>query len=119
MRAFRWFPRWLLYCALVAAGLAWLNSYLLDGLWGLVNIIFEDTRYAEGYSASRFKRVKVGMTSQQVLYLLGEPLGKYPVEGGLEGWRYSESPSDSDYRVRVILFSSGRVVKIIAEYYVD
>lgn len=41
-------------------------------LWDLV--LSTDTKYSDGYSDSGFNQVKVGMSKQEVIEILGEPL---------------------------------------------
>jgi hypothetical protein len=109
--------------ALVLAG-GILHVTLLDGLDGLLLsrfiVDFEDTRYASGYSDRAFRAVRVGMSTQEVLGLLGEPLERSRSErSGLDTWRYSVSPSDASYRVRVIQFLNGLASGKVHELYVD
>jgi len=51
------------------------------------------------------------MTQQRVLERVGEPLERYPIRDkpDITGWRWTRSPNDMDYRVRVILFRNGVV----------
>lgn len=63
----------------VALGLGlWrLDAWLLDGLAGSLFASWgEDTAYAPGYSAARFRRVKSGMSEEEVVLLIGSPLRK-------------------------------------------
>jgi hypothetical protein len=68
------------------------------------------------------------MTPEEVRALLGAPLKEYALsncdEGcGLtpadKGWRYSMSPSEEHYRVRVVLFRHGQVVEKLSQFWVD
>jgi outer membrane protein assembly factor BamE (lipoprotein component of BamABCDE complex) len=59
-----------------------LHHYLLDGLdgWFFSAVLDfeedEDTVYAPGYTDKGFRRIKRGMTEQEVLNILGVPLGE-------------------------------------------
>jgi len=66
----------------------------LDGLAESAFILFDDsTVYASGYSDQHFCRLRIGLTRDQVLALLGEPL--------LETWVYgSESEPPFVYLVQ-------------------
>lgn len=102
-----------------------LNAYLIDGLAGLVwgALLPEDTVYAPGYTDAGFRRVHLGMSYDEVLGQLGEPQRTWPLDGssdGAEGGaRWSYSPSDTNFRCRVLLFRDRRVVDKHAEFYVD
>jgi len=106
-------------------GLTLLNNYLLDGIhgWFASTVLDfgkdEDTEYAPGYSDQAFRTIKVGMTTQEVLAILGPPLEAASLGGTRETWRWSRSPGDKSYRVRAIVFEAGKVMKIKREFYVD
>ncbi len=55
--------------------------------------------------------IQTGMPMDRAGALLGPPLEVY--------WLYSESPSDTHYRERVVRFSSGRVNEVISGWYLD
>jgi hypothetical protein len=95
--------------------------YLLDGLEGCVLplAVKEDTVYAPGYSTEAFRRVRTGMSKDEVFALLGEPLNRYAVDDGREGWRWTRSARDSSYRVRVALFTGERISEMIHYFYLD
>ena len=71
--------------------------------------------------------VTVGMSERQVVTLLGEPLTKwkpyehsmFPEKSHYVCYQYSESPSSTNYRLRQIHFSNGKVAEIISYYYLD
>ncbi|NVJ07390.1 outer membrane protein assembly factor BamE [Myxococcus sp. AM001] len=95
---------------------------LLDGLDGLLlSFAFEpSTRFAPGYSWLAFRRVQPGMGRDEVVRLLGEPLVVHDTPPAGTSWRYSKSPTDSHYSLRVVAFSnSGVVTRVAHEYYVD
>lgn len=86
-----------------------LHAYLLDGLdgWAFGLGLQEDTVYAAGYSDRAFRKVTVGMGSDEVLRLLGEPLrirtDPYALrsragESSDECWAYTVTPGDTNYR---------------------
>lgn len=97
----------------------------LDGLSGtlLAVVLGEDTVYASSYTDAGFRRVQVGMSQHEVHEVLGAPLASWPIEsaGGppehAEKW--STSPGDTNFRLRVVRFRSGHVVRKIAEFWVD
>jgi outer membrane protein assembly factor BamE (lipoprotein component of BamABCDE complex) len=71
---------------LIAGSLFILHVYLLDGLdgWFFSTGFPEDTVYAKGYSDGSFRKVHKGMNREEVLKLLGSPLGqvwKYDSKG--------------------------------------
>jgi hypothetical protein len=57
---------------------AWYHVVAIDGLPGLVVgwVVSDDTEYAPGYSDSAFRAVHEGMTSEQLMTVLGPPLGE-------------------------------------------
>jgi hypothetical protein len=93
----------------------------LDGMDGcLIAPLFgEDTEYASGYSTEAFRKLRAGMSKHEVFALLGEPLERYPAADGLGGWRWTRSPGDHSYRVRVTLFTDDRISEIVHHYYLD
>ncbi len=98
------------------------QEFALDGGGGcLTPLVFrEDTEYASGYSAPAFQQLRLGMTEQEVLALLGSPLDRWPrMESGEVGWQWTRSPGSNSYRVRSVVFRSGRVVEIFHEFYID
>ena len=94
---------------------------LFDG-WPdpLAAIVFgDDTEFAPGYTTLGFLRIRQGMSSDEVVRCIGEPLRRYPDNAGGERWFWTRSPHDSSYRIRAVLFRDGRVVTRESEFYVD
>lgn len=88
--------------------------------WLFSRLVGEDTRYASGYTGRAFRQIGAGMSKEEVLELLGPPLGHGFYEPDrLEIWRYSLSPSDDSYRVRVVQFRDGLVIAKVHELYAD
>ena len=88
----------------------------------------EDTRYSDKFSHGNFVRIKVGMTEQQVLAKLGQPLAKFAYHwvdnktfnsGRFIGLKYSDSPTSDNYRLRIIHIDKGVVVRVMGEFYFD
>lgn len=82
----------------------------------------EDTVYADGYSDSRFKSVRYGMTRGEVHRRLCPPLGRnvFREEGRdiiREWWSYS--PGDTHHRARYIWYRDDKVTKREAYSYID
>lgn len=102
----------------------------IDG-WGAewYSIFFgEDTVYSKDFSNRNFRKVKIGMTEKQVVNLLGQPLSKFAykwvdnktyLDKRFIGFKYSETPNSSDYRLRIIHIDKGIVVGIMGEFYLD
>ena len=73
--------------------------------------IADDTQYATTFSDREFRRISVGMTESEVRSLLGDPFDRWAVDGDqtVTAWRWTRSPLDSHYKVRVVVFKDGRV----------
>jgi hypothetical protein len=100
----------------------------LEGVGGTAAHVFfrgGDTRFASRFSDGSFLNVTPGMSTAQVLALLGEPLERYRPGAGVhqslwdEGMRWSRSADDSHYSVRAVTFLDGTVVERHSEFYVD
>lgn len=107
-----------------AAAALGLDSYLLDGVDGWffskLAVGVEDTQYASGYTDGGFRAIRIGVSKEEVLGILGSPLKVWSDDReGLEIWGYTSTPSDSNYRIRVVQFRGGVVVGKVSEFYVD
>ncbi len=119
-------PRTLGGCAALIVGtLLFISHHVsLDGIhgWFFSRTVLggEDTEYSPGYKDRAFRAVRIGMSRDKVLELLGAPIetGEIPEEA-LEILRYARSPSDKSYRVRVIQIRNSVVVAKISEFYID
>jgi len=121
-----------LFVAFVAMGLLGLHCYMLDGLtgWFFSLDVPNNTVYASAYTDAAFRKIKVGMTTNEVQTILGTPLcvygekdptgkpWKYYEQIG-ELWQYSKAIEDLSFHVRNIVFKNGKVHEIVCEYYVD
>jgi hypothetical protein len=81
----------------------------------------DDTEYSSGYSDRGFREVRVGLTEQQVLELVGKPLEVHPSYPGFPetGWQYSRSPGSHSFHLRSVYFRDGLVSKIVDRNYAD
>lgn len=112
-----WVP---LGCA--AAATFALPVLAFDGWPGaLLPIVIEDgTAFALGYSAIEFLSIRTGMTAEDVVHRLGQPLVRWPADSDGEAvWAWSRSPHGSSYRVRSVVFRAGRVATTYSEFYID
>lgn len=114
-------------CLLCAAALL-VSLYLtyplvvLDGIGGIIFPLISrtDTEYALGFSHRAFLKISPGMTPMEVEQQLGPPIKKYVVrKTGETGWKYSQTPSDASYRIRIVFFRDGRVSERLSEFYSD
>ena len=94
----------------------------LDGWQGVFLPLLSEsseTVYALGYSYFGFRRLRIGMTTEEVRDRVGEPLHVVSRPNG-RVWTYSDSPVSRSYRLRAVIFdSSGRVAKVVAEFEFD
>ncbi len=79
----------------------------------------EDTVYASGYSALAWRKVRKGMSLEDVTSRLGEPLTRGSRQDATISMQWSRSPADTHYRCRVLIFEQGVVVRKHSEFYVD
>jgi hypothetical protein len=92
------------------------------------------TVYAKGFSESKFRSLRVGMTVRQVEEIMGPPLatGKWqvpdgrggpvtPGEGDLDNfWNYTRAGKvRGNFWSREVLFRNGLVDRIESTYYLD
>lgn len=106
------------------------DRILIDGIHGeLAGLLFKtDTKYAENYSHSKFKKIKTGMNEAEVSAIIGEPICKWHtfflkngecVTTDTISFQYSESPGDTHYRLRQIYFFEGKVAEKDGYFYID
>jgi hypothetical protein len=82
------------------------------------------TVYASGYSESAFRRVRIGMTPEEVESILGPPLRRDSTSqrwSPCDNWMYSDPPHGlgEDYWRKWVMFQDGKVVYIDNNYYFD
>jgi len=88
-----------------------------------------DTEYAEDYSHAGFAQIEIGMSGQEVLDILGQPLTRWQPYGRKKtrfkdkahfvGLQYSHSPTSTHYMLRQIYLDRGVVAEKIGYYYGD
>ena len=75
-----------------------------------------DTSWAKDYRESKFEKVRIGMTRDEVRKILGEPVWS----PNTDYWGYTWSPSSTHYHQRGFVFSpSGSVTQIVRGFYFD
>ena len=81
-----------------------------------------DTRYADGFSEKAFAQVRVGMTMEEVVNLLGTPLGGPSAQANAQ-WNFTEDGkcpwTDWAWLGRTIVFRDDRVAEKIARVWYD
>jgi outer membrane protein assembly factor BamE (lipoprotein component of BamABCDE complex) len=81
-----------------------------------------DTRYASGFTESNFEKVQVGMTKDEVVSLLGDPLGGISVRSRSR-WSYTQDGNcrwaDWAWFGREVVFRDDRVVEKVSCIYYD
>jgi hypothetical protein len=118
---------WLIALTIVLALFAltsWRARYrynLEDTYLSLLTTGQNATRYGPQYSDSALERVRIGMGSNEVYAILGEPLQRYTYMESKECWRYSLPASRSGhYHNRSVWFSrDGRVINVYKGFYFD
>ena len=80
-------------------------------------VMMPRTAYAPGYSEKNFSKIKIGMSADRVVGLIGNPV---PGPGGSGNWNYSH-PGRSPilcihWNERGLLMSNGVVVQIFRSY---
>lgn len=90
-------------------------------------ILQPDTKYSSGYTDEKFESISIGMTEEQVMDILGEPLTrwrpyrntKFQDKEHFVGLQYSESPGSGHYNLRQIYLDNGKVAEIKSYFYID
>jgi hypothetical protein len=88
------------------------------------NQFISNTAYSERYNENRFNSIQPGMTSAEVLTVIGPPLFKTTyadLPGGdpdREDWGYSEQfDATRNYWRRQVVFKGGKVWYVVNEYW--
>jgi hypothetical protein len=91
----------------------------VDPFFGLCTV------YSEGYSESRFRALRAGMSREEVERVVGQPLGKIPWNQHVpsrdtEMWSYSDrADKTANFWRRWVVFEKGSVVEVINDFWVD
>ena len=94
------------------------NPISLDIICYMIEEFREDTMYAPSYTEKNFNKIEIGMTQEQVLELVGEPLKKSGRDRSC--WEYTalrENDRSYCYWVREVNFNSDKKVTKIDAYY--
>ncbi len=82
-------------------------------------LLHHDTKFSNNYDELKFRSIQKGFTKKEVETLIGKPLKKKSINDE-EYWWYSESPTNTNFHHRLIVFSfKGEVKKIASEFYLD
>lgn len=94
---------------------------LNDAFWRVVWSIDEGTIWAKNFSEEKFSKVKVGMSREDVLALLGNPLNDTNKLNRDRFWYYTRQNSGtSDFDQRWVLFdSNNKVEEIRKSFFID
>jgi outer membrane protein assembly factor BamE (lipoprotein component of BamABCDE complex) len=81
--------------------------------------LWEDTKWASGFSEEKFEKIHPGMSEQEVLSLMGEPLRKSCFS--ICEWVYTwQKTGVDDFDRRDVIFNqTGTVESTRHEFYVD
>lgn len=87
----------------------------------LLSILFEDEGLAaKGFGEWRFKRLPMGVDTNELLYLLGEPLWiTNSGTGSRSTWVYMCTIPESSHRIRRVVVQGGIVVGKEHYFYFD
>ena len=89
----------------------------------LISLYFgEETVYTEGYSESRFRSIRPGMATADVLSVMGPPLRRARWGGYPQVWFYSDQKTITDnfWRRWVIVDDRiNRVASIVDDFWID
>jgi len=87
----------------------------------LPSVMSDGTQYASGFDESRFRELQRGASMGEVKRALGEPLLQKTFADGETVFYYTRQQDERDnYRLRNVVFDrSGRVVRRVAEFYID
>ena len=78
------------------------------------------TRYASGFSDTKFSKVRIGMSRDEVLALLGEPLERWYEDNPERLWHYTLDAGKLTYHRRWIWFgTNGTVTGVARKLYWD
>jgi hypothetical protein len=103
-----------------SSALLWLDPEPIpQRFWSL--FLGDNTVYASGYSALAFRRVRTGMSMDEVRTLLGAPSRSWEPEFQRGAtWWYSQPVPKGNFHQRIVLFGTdSKVESTWAEYYVD
>jgi outer membrane protein assembly factor BamE (lipoprotein component of BamABCDE complex) len=78
----------------------------------------DNTIYANGYSETGFRQLRVGMTSIEVVALIGAPLEKAPYTGGASVWDYTDQYNRTrSFWRRWLVIENDTVEEVVNDYF--
>lgn len=92
-----------------------------DGFFRTLLTPMEGTVWAEGFSEEAFDKIIIGMTTEQVFSILGEPLEKDTDCLKLCFWSYSwQDTQTADFDQRLVVFNSqNQVIEKRKSFFID
>ena len=100
-----------------------LDSMIADGPmgWTASLVIAQDTYFPASFSDSAFRKIRIGMSEDEVRSLCGEPLDRFEVypDPSKVSWRYCKWIGKGNHRQRVVTFTNGRVTFVGSEFWFD
>ncbi len=107
-----------------------IHFYWLDGLvWAFAELVLGETTYSPDYREYKFRRIRIGMSEEEVVEILGKPLEKplWRKNKIPNSWYYAygkntlenKYPNEYFFTVRIIHFNNGKVVDVLHGFYWD
>ena len=91
-----------------------------DGFWRVIWAIDEGTIWSPDFDEKKFDLIKIGMSSKEVLELLGNPLDYDENCVSSCFWCYTKQDSGtSDFDQRCLVLDKNKVVEIRKSFFID
>ncbi len=93
---------------------------LNDAFWRVIWSIDEGTIWTQDFREENFEKIKLGMTDQDVLALMGSPLKADENCKEVCFWFYTKQDAGtSDFDQRWVVFNNKRVTEIRKSFFID
>ena len=93
---------------------------LSDAFWRVVWILDEDTVWVENFKEKKFDKITVGMSTQDVISLLGKPLNEVKECKEDCFWYYTwHARGNADFDQRWIVFNNNLVSEVRKSFFID
>lgn len=109
--------RSMLFATFVCAAATWFVQRVgYPWQWFLGVLFGNNTVYSEGYTERGWGRMKVGMSEEEAVSILGAPLTKARGANQFTIWAYTSYMGDECYHLRELHLRSGIVRRKISRY---